>query len=274
MKFCASAGGGQELDKQFAALSLQTSTLLPSRPTAPASEIPSQESQEADTALPPLPAVLARKDGDVGKNEAVVKAGTKPSAELELILMAMRKLREAIVASRRHDTFAQRCYIFILRASILVSHWESYLPTLLYLIYDIHPLTPLPTHEFNECIIYYVLDLACRQSEFSLAYKVKVEYGIRDRRVEAVLKALVMDNWTVFWKVRRRVDGFQRAIMGWAEQGVRLHALKCLGRSYFTADKGFVEKAAGMEWEGLVGEGVGWELGNDGVVVIRRVKGK
>jgi hypothetical protein len=274
MKFCASTGGGTELDKQFAALSLQTTTLLPTNSVPTSSALQGRDSNEADTALPLLPSSTSIP----GQTSQTPKLGgaakTPPSPEMEIILMAMRKLREAIVATRRHDAFAQRSYIFLLRASILVSHWESYVPTLLYLLNDIHPFTPLPPHELNECVIYHILDLACRQSDYTAAYTTKLAYNIRDRRVEAILRALVMDDWTMFWRVRRRVDGFQRAILGWAEQSVRLHALKCLGRSYFSAEKGFVEAAAGMEWKGLVEEGVGWELGDGDVVIIRRVKGK
>jgi hypothetical protein len=143
----------------------------------------------------------------------------------------------------------------------------------MYLLNDIHPTTPLPPHEANECAIYQVLDYACRQSDFHAAYTLKLAYSIRDRRTEMVLKALVSDNWHVFWKVRRRVDGYQRAIMAFAEEGIRLHALKCLGRSYFTAERAFVERVAERNWRELVDGGVGWELSEDGEgVVIRRVK--
>ena len=71
------------------------------------------------------------------------------------------------------------------------------------------------------------------------------------------------------------MDGHARALMGWAEDRVRLHALKCLGRSYFTAEKVFVERSVGgMEWQRLVKEcGLGWQLDGDGkVVTIRRMK--
>jgi hypothetical protein len=62
--------------------------------------------------------------------------------------------------------------------------------------------------------------------------------------------------------------------MGWAEDKMRLHALKCLGRTYFTAKKAFVEKATEKSWEELVKNGVGWELKDANTVVIRRPKSK
>ncbi|KAI9840592.1 MAG: hypothetical protein M1830_007929, partial [Pleopsidium flavum] len=98
-------------------------------------------------------------------------------------------------------------------------------------------------------------------------------YEYRDRRVEMVLGALVHDNWCVFWRMRRAVDGYKKRLMEWAEDGLRVHALKCLGRSYLTVEKGYVERVAERAWEELREEnGVGWELDGEKVVV-RRAKG-
>ena len=69
------------------------------------------------------------------------------------------------------------------------------------------------------------------------------------------------------------VDGYQRRMLGWAEEGIRKHALKCVGRSYLRVDKGYVEKCAGRGWEDLVKDGVGWERDGEWVVV-RKVRGK
>lgn len=81
------------------------------------------------------------------------------------------------------------------------------------------------------------------------------------------------DNWLRFWRLRRAVDGYQRSVMGWAEKGVRVHALKCLGRAYMSADRAFVEKVADRGWEELVMDGVGWELTDAGKVLIKKPKG-
>ncbi|KAF2432339.1 hypothetical protein EJ08DRAFT_669421 [Tothia fuscella] len=256
MKFCGASGGGAELDTLFASLTLssQTTSILPTSRSTSDPKIP--------TALPPLPTT---KTTDQTTNI--------PSSELSLIISSMRKLREAIVSTRRTDTFAQRSYIFLIRACILTFHWEGYHPALLYLLYTIHPITPLPTHELNEFANYQILDLACRQQDLPNAYITKLAFGITDRRVNAVLKALATDNWTLFWRVRKRVDGYQRAVMRFAEEGLRLHALKCLGSAYFTAERVYVERCAGSTWEELGRLGVGWELIEDGAgVVIKRVK--
>lgn len=55
---------------------------------------------------------------------------------------------------------------------------------------------------------------------------------------------------------------------------MRLHVLKCLGRSYLNADKVFVERSTDARWEELTKSGVGWQLQDNGVVVIRKPKPK
>lgn len=241
MKFCASIGGAS-LDKVFASLSLSSAC-----------------------------------DGNIASKEAkesVPESITETPPELAIIMMATRKLREGIFASRRIDAFAQRAYIFIIRAAILTKHMESYYPAMLHLLTGIHPIHRLPAAELHEFVGYYMLDLSCRQGDYAGAYAVRNQYGFKDRRIEMVVGALVHDNWCVFWRMRRAVDGYQKRLMEWAEGALRVHALKCLGRTYLTVEKAYVERVAERSWDSLKRENhVGWELDGDKVIV-RRVKGK
>lgn len=255
MKFCGASGDA--LTAQFAALSVSNgrqSTILGRKTNKEGDLTPSDGNSGEVTALP------------------TPTNAKPPSPELQLILSAMRKLREAIVATRRIDNFAQRAYIFIIHAALLVQAWESYVPALHYLLEEIHPRTPLSVPELNEFVDYHILDLACRLGDYHAAFCVRYQYGTRDRRVDAVLKSLVRDDWVSFWRVRRRVDGHQRALLGFAEEGVRLHALKCLAKTYFSVERVFVERSGDREWAELVKGGVGWELVEGDRVVIRRPK--
>ena len=246
MKFCASSGGGEELEKAFAALSVKETSLL---------AIPRPNGQ----GRPELPRQIST---------------TERPNDMPNILMAMRKLREGILGSRRRDNFAQRAYMFITHASILTGHWESYQPALLYLLYEIHPHTPLSPPELQEFAGYCVLDLACRQYELMDAFAFKLAFKQKDRRVNTVLLALVHDDWVRFWRTKRAVDGYQRAIMEFAVERMRLHALKCLGRGYLSADKSFVERTGDTAWPELVKGGVGWQLQENGIIMIRKPKPK
>lgn len=261
MKFCASSSGGEELETALASLSLDPpkpkATSTPS--SQPSNTTTTAQAGQPTTARPSIPRHTSSTDSPT---------------DLPNILMAMRRLREGILGSRRHDAFAQRAYMFIAQAGILTRQWESYQPTLLHLVHGIHAQTPLSPLELRDFVGYMVLDLACRQGDLGGAFALRERFAHRDRRVEAVLRALVHDDWPRFWRVRRAVDGYQRALMGFAEERVRLHALKCLGRSYLSADRGFVERAADAGWEELVGSGVGWQLLESGSVVIRKPKPK
>lgn len=251
MKFCAtSSNGANGLEDAFNSLSVQE--------TAPFA-IAGNHKSSTPSRRPPL---------------TTRPSETERPNDLPNILMAMRKLREGILGSRRRDHFAQRAYMFIIHASILTKSWESYLPALLYLLHHIHPHTALSPPELQEFVSYWILDLACRQYELLDAYAVRLRFKHRDRRVNAVLKALVHDDWVRFWRTNRAVDGYQRAIMSFAVDRMRLHALKCLGRSYMQADKAFVERSGDSKWEELVKGGVGWQLRDDGTVLIRKPKPK
>jgi len=246
MKFCAASTNGDDLDKQFASLSLHTSSLLnlSSVPSADTLHIPTTRSFNPTT------------------------------GELSTILHALRKLREAVTATGRKDQFAQRAYIFNVHAAILCKDWESYSPALTSLLNVIHPATPLSSTELHEYIGYMILDQACRQGDIAGAHETRLKYRYTDRRVEMVLKALVADNWVVFWKMKKAVDGYQRRILEFAEQGTRVHALKCLGKGYMSADRRYVERCADRQWADLVQDGVGWELTEMDKVIIKIPKAR
>ncbi|KAK3649711.1 hypothetical protein LTR56_006671 [Elasticomyces elasticus] len=246
MKFIASSGGGEELEKAFAAMAVKDN--------------------------PPI-AVTSTTDRDRPALPRHTSSTSRPN-DMPNILMAMRKLREGLLGSQRRDHFAQRAYIFIIQASILSRHWESYQPALLYLLNEIHPVTPLSPLELQDFVSYRVLDLACRQYELMDAFAVRHAYKLDDRRVTTVLMSVVHDDWVRFWRIKRVVDGYQRAIMDFAVDHMRLHALKCLGRGYLNADKSFVERAGDASWSELVKGGVGWQLQDSGNVIIRKPKPK
>ncbi|KAF2788317.1 hypothetical protein K505DRAFT_366591 [Melanomma pulvis-pyrius CBS 109.77] len=245
MKFCAASTNGDDLDKQFASLSLQTSSLL---------DLSSSSSDAV-----PIPAA---------------RSFNPTTGELSTLLYALRKLREGITATGRNDIFAQRAYIFNVHVAILCKDWESYSPALSALLNVIHPITPLSATELHEYIGYMILDQACRQGDIAGAHETRLRYRYTDRRVELVLKALVADNWVVFWKMKRAVDGYQRRVVEFAEQGTRLHALKCLGRGYMSAERRYVERCADRKWMDLVQDGVGWELTETDKVIIKTPKAR
>ncbi|KAH7349049.1 hypothetical protein BKA66DRAFT_431898 [Pyrenochaeta sp. MPI-SDFR-AT-0127] len=267
MKLCAL--NREELDRLFASVS--------SAKAASASPVDTLNSSLSSLLLskhaPPSHASTGTGSSSAGAG--IPRNAFTPSIEeLATVLAALRKLREAITASNRSDNFAQRAYFFAIHVSILCRDWSSYLPSLHSLLQHIHPRNALAPHDLKEYVGLLILDQACRQADVAGARATKVLYGYKDWRVEGVLRALVMDDYVGFWRCKRAVDGYQRSVMEFAEGGVRVHALKCLGRSYMSADRRFVERCTDRKWEELAKDGVGWELSADGErVLIKKPKG-
>lgn len=246
MKFCAASPNSNELGAHFASINQQSTALKPPKSI---SDIP------ADKGSLPAP-----------------NASPASNNQLPRILNALRKLREAITATRRRDQWTQRAYIFSANVSVLCLDWQSYVPALTTLLESIHPITPLSPTDKHDFVGYLILDQACRQNDLAAAYETQVKWGYSDRRVEMVLKALASDNWVMFWRMKKAVDGYQRRIIEHAEQGVRVHALKCIGQTYHSVDKPYLEACTNRKWEDLVVDGVGWELTESEKVIIKKPK--
>ncbi|KAL8829304.1 MAG: hypothetical protein Q9170_006225 [Blastenia crenularia] len=196
------------------------------------------------------------------------------SAELAMILMAMRKLREAIVASSRTDIFAKDVYLFIIRNTIILGHPESYHPALLYSFRHVVPFISLTREEKEELLGYHILDLACRQHDLIGAFRIRNLYEYRGGKIGMVLTALVHGNWVLFWKVKSDCNVYERRLMGWADERMVGYAVRCLGKSYLSIPRVYVEQCTGMQWEDLKkSKGMLWILDGE-TLVMKQVKRK
>jgi hypothetical protein len=238
LSFCSDAGDRDSLLQRFASLKI------------------SDRNGPTSSSLGPTPSILD---------------GTK---DLAAVIMALRKLREGIVASKRADDFAIQAYLFCIRLAVLVKQPESYHPAILHLLRFIHRQHPLTSVEFQEVVGYLVLDTVCRRGDLSEAYILRHGYKLRDTKVDAVLAAVARDNWVAFRRIKRSVDGHKSKLMELAEDELRLHTLKCFGRTYLHVDVEYLEKSTGKTWAELKGQhAVGWEL--DGrKVIIRKMQAR
>ena len=216
--------------------------------------------------------------------ERVVGTSSDPesSAELSTILLALRKLREALLAShaaRLSAEFDQRVHVFSVRVAVLAYHPESYHPALLHLLSTLSKTHPLVTSELSEMVTYLILDLACRQDDPAQAFAVysrsRRAFGYNNRYFVRILRALGTNDWVLFWRVRRRVDGYARAVLYWKIPFLRKTCLKALARSYMGCDVAWILSCATggeMTWDDLVRqEGIGW-LREGSKVTIRKPK--
>ncbi len=268
MRFCSQHS--KNLDQAFASLSLQdASSKDPSSATAPT--LKPGESRPL-TPSPPKPL-------QANQSSTALPITALPANEMSIILTALRKLREGLLASSANapsPVFAQRVHVFNIRLAILAHYPESYHPSLLHLLSKFHtPEHPLPRTELSEMTAYLILDLATRQddlgSAFALRYHSRVKFGFYSRDVDMLLRSIVNNDWVLFWSTRRRVDGYVRALLHYQAERLRITVLKAIGRSYMYCDiRWILESATGSEldWEGLVKkENVGWIRDGDKVIV-------
>jgi hypothetical protein len=271
----------KDLESAFACLSVDD---LPSNSPDVAQNASNPHSVPTSLRLP-TPSQPKSHSPSPNKEAVTPPTPQSPSTELTIILLALRKLREALLASSSvaaSPVFSQRVHIFNIRLAILALHPSSYHSSLLHLLFVLHsPQYPLPPTELSEMTTYLILDLACRQGEFANAYGLrstsKLRNSFQSRDVDEVLNALITRNWVKFWRVRRRADGYVRALLHWAVDDMRRDALKALGRAYMGSDlRWILHSATGgeMSWEELVEkENVGW-IRDDDKVVIRKPKAK
>lgn len=252
LSFCSDAGDRDALLEKFASLSLSEERAGSSGTDI---SVTSATTPSTASSAPFFPAPTGTKD-------------------LSAVLMALRKLREGIVASNRIDDFATQAYLFSVRTAVLVKHSESYHPAILHLLRTIHPKHPLTSFELREVTGYLVLDAACRRGDLAGAFALRNRFKLRDAKVDSVLRALVCDDFITFGRVRRSVDGHKAKFLEFCEDSMRHHTLKCFGRAYLSVDAEFLEKATGATFLELVEkDGVGWH--SDGTkVVIRSIKGR
>ncbi len=268
------------MESAFASLSLEDDVSASSDPARNPPVAPGSQGQGRPiTPSPPKRVSSLPLQGDVPST------APPPAQELSIILLALRKLREALLAtssSAPSPIFSQRVHVFCIRLAILAFHPPSYHPPLMHLLFVLHtPRFPLPASELSEMTTYLILDLACRQQElasaFSLRSNSRLQHDYRSRIVDETIKAVVTSNWVAFWRVRRKVDGYLRALMQWSVPSLRRNSLKALGRAYLSCDlKWILQSATGdeMSWEELVNiENVGWAV-EGSKVIIRKPKPK
>ncbi|KAI9725331.1 MAG: hypothetical protein M1828_003346 [Chrysothrix sp. TS-e1954] len=191
----------------------------------------------------------------------------------DIVVMAMRKVREGIVASKRADAFAQDVYKFIIRSTIRAEKREAYHPALLYLLRSLDVRSPLSEQDRQELAGYLVLDLACFQNDLNAAYMLQRRYELQDRTIRDILHALARENWDSYWKSKHAATVCQWQLTSYADERMRRHVGKCLTKTYFTCDRDFIEKALDLDRESLstsIGN-FNWQI-EDEMVVIRKLK--
>jgi hypothetical protein len=110
---------------------------------------------------------------------------------------------------------------------------------------------------------------------FALRTQARKEHAFHSQTVDTVLTALIHNNWVIFWQVHNSVDSHTRAVMSWAVDRVRRHALKAVGSAYLSVHiswilDGCTGDAQNWTWETLAEkEKLRWEREDDKIIIKR-----
>ncbi|KLU88877.1 hypothetical protein MAPG_07858 [Magnaporthiopsis poae ATCC 64411] len=288
LAFCSDAGGRDSLLAQFAALSVEPSATSGAAAAAATGSSSSSGGSSIYSLPQPTTATIAAATADSS-------TGGAKSKDLTVIMMALRKLREAIVASKRADDFAVQTYLFCIRLAVLVKQPESYHSAIQHLLRRINnrPQQQQQSQQQQEQLLSPTSPDSQHQhhGHNHSRHQQQQQKSRRLGRTSVVLshaghwrgsqdpitmrRELKRDNSTVVPPSGNKFFGHKARLMEFAEPSMRRHALLCLGRSYLSVDCSFLERCAGgRAWADLQKhDAVGWE--RDGQrVVIRRIKAK
>lgn len=282
MRFCSV--NSKDLDSAFQSLPKNRSDDPTKNP--PVAMLPPQQQQQQPKRSTSKPHLHHHHHLHTPKFDSLKPHGTKSTAdiqysaskELSVLLLSLRKLREAILASgpKTSVVFARRVNNFCIRTGLLARHPPSYYPPLERLIRQIESKPNLlEDSETKEFVTYMILDYACRQDDLQAAYALRARsreaFGFQDSIVDNILIALTQGNWILFWRTRNQADGYSKALIYWAVDGVRRRALKAVGRSYLQVPVEYiVETCAGEKgsWEELAEkEQLGWRREGDKILI-------
>ncbi|GAO47668.1 hypothetical protein SAICODRAFT_28060 [Saitoella complicata NRRL Y-17804] len=188
------------------------------------------------------------------------KASTGEKAVMG-ILADLRKLREGILASHRHDAFALTIYEANVRLAVLAGKAEHCLPALRGLVFG---LGREGRGEFEEM---YLLHLVC-SFEFQEFYSTTAQLKLRKTLANHLAHALIHSNYISYWRLYTAANPYQRAIMRRAEPRMRERCLDVVGKVYYTVDVQDLGRWTNEAWRGK-----GWRE-EGGKAVVREVRRK
>ncbi|KAK9381814.1 uncharacterized protein V2V93DRAFT_367934 [Kockiozyma suomiensis] len=251
---CASAPGVEALRRTLESLSVSNNT----------SNLNSARVQATDTSFD-------------GLNSRDAKDEAERRMALDQVVLGLRKLREAILASGPPTAFGKSVFLFTVRVTVPIGHYESYVPAMKCLLDVISQTQPLTKAERHEIGALYLLHLTHFSNNMSEAFEAMQKYGLAD---DLTLRQTLQAWWDrdyVLWRRRfvKEKDPARRKLMEYGDRTMALEALKRVGAAYFFMKREELEKITGWPWTRCVDElGCGWRHEQDSSLIVIRERKK
>lgn len=199
------------------------------------------------------------------------------SANSEQVLTSLRKLREALLHQKPCE-FSKKVYLFSVRVSSAVGHYQTYVPSIQYLLGDARML--LSATERSEVASILVLHVSHRNERNSEALGLFFTHldAEKDARTLATVLAWAQGDYHAWMSLyNSESDHLVFAVMSMGLPRMMQHMVACFGDSFFTYKMTDFKECLpkGVTWEAFKEKyGVTWELEDDTVHIRRRQQKK
>lgn len=233
-----------------------------------------KETQTARTTDPRRQGLLRSVFAAKGISKPKGASSSPKSPTIDSILVSLRKLREALL-HLLPDDFSRRVFLFSVRVSAPVGHYQTYVPSIHYLLRRGSGISAL---ERREMALLLVLHVSHVNGDNSHAFRVFYRYLDRtaDMKTLVILESWIHGEYSVWVRMyNAEADPATAAIMAVGVRKVVTHMAACITRAYFN-----VLVIALEEWLprgvtiAMVQEEYGqkWRVEGDNVVVRERRK--
>lgn len=165
----------------------------------------------------------------------------RSSGSIDSTLAALRKLREAML-HQKPTQFSVKVHLFSVRVSAPVSHYQTYIPSINYLLAS----GLLTADELEEVATLLVLHVSHHNYQNEKAFRIFNQHLLRDKNshLHSVLVAWTTGDYhTWLAKFDGECDHCIHAIMAGGLAKMMGHMVTCMTKSYFTlATREFEEK--------------------------------
>ncbi|CAX42425.1 conserved hypothetical protein [Candida dubliniensis CD36] len=196
---------------------------------------------------------------------------------MDSILLSTRKLREALLCDPP-SAFHKKVFMFSVRISSVLGHYQTYIPSINYLILHRAELD-LSDSEFEEIVTILILHLVHLNENIAQAIRLFFRYIPHKKEILTVIQSWINGNY-YHW-IRIYNEERNEAILSLMKLGhdkMVCHLIKTIGCCYYTLQKSDLEQnylPHDLSFDDLVSKhNINWKLSDDGKTVVIRERRK
>ncbi|KAH3674958.1 hypothetical protein WICPIJ_009403 [Wickerhamomyces pijperi] len=183
-------------------------------------------------------------------------------------LMSLRKLRESMLKITADD-FTKSVFLFSIRISSRIGHYQTYLPSITYLL---NHQTILTDSELKEIAHLYILHVSHFTRDDMLALELCHSYCPGNLRLLEVLQAMRTSDYLHWLRLyHNEKDTAYRQVMKFALERMVKSAIRVITKAYFQLPKAYVEDIFKLKFEVLKDRyDCQWKQDEDKIVIRQR----